>query len=374
MKTRGAICWNPGASEGWSVEEIELDPPQADEVRVKLAASGLCHSDDHIDSGVYVGLDPMLGGHEGAGVVEEVGSHVKDVRPGDHVVLAFIPSCGRCFSCVSGRSHLCDLGAHLFGGVALSDGRHRVRARGRGVGTMCLLGTFSPYVVVNQANVIKIREDVPLEKAALVGCGVTTGWGSAYHTAGTEPGDTVVVIGAGGIGMNAIQGARYAGAKNIIAVDTLGFKRDKANEFGATHTAATVVEALPLVQELTRGTLAQRVILTTGVAEGRLIEPALRLAGKRGVLVVTAVAPGDQLEVDLDLFVLTCYEKQIRGGLFGSSNPRIDIPRLLDLYMDGELKLDELVTTTYQLDDINQGYRDLLDGRNIRGLISYAGT
>jgi S-(hydroxymethyl)glutathione dehydrogenase/alcohol dehydrogenase len=374
MKTRGAICWNPGAGKGWSVEEIELDPPQPDEVRVKLAASGLCHSDDHIDSGVYVGLDPMLGGHEGAGVVEEVGSGVEDLAPGDHVVLAFIPSCGRCFSCVSGRSHLCDLGAHLFGGVALSDGRHRVRARGRGVGTMCLLGTFSPYVVVNQANVIKIREDVPLEKAALVGCGVTTGWGSAYHTAGTEPGDTVVVIGAGGIGMNAIQGARYAGAKNIIAVDTLGFKRDKANEFGATHTAATVVEALPLVQELTRGTLAQRVILTTGVAEGRLMEPALRLAGKRGVLVVTAVAPGDQLEVDLDLFVLTCYEKQIRGGLFGSSNPRIDIPRLLDLYMDGELKLDELVTTTYQLDDINQGYRDLLDGRNIRGLISYAGT
>ena len=309
MKSRGAICWNPGAGKGWSVEEIELDPPQPDEVRVKLAASGLCHSDDHIDSGVYVGLDPMLGGHEGAGVVEEVGSDVKDLTPGDHVVLAFIPSCGRCFSCVSGRSHLCDLGAHLFGGVALSDGRHRVRARGRGVGTMCLLGTFSPYVVVNQANVIKIREDVPLEKAALVGCGVTTGWGSAYHTAGTEPGDTVVVIGAGGIGMNAIQGARYAGAKNIIAV---------------------------------------------------------------GVLVVTAVAPGDQLEVDLDLFVLTCYEKEIRGGLFGSSNPRIDIPRLLDLYMDGELKLDELVTTTYQLDDINQGYRDLLDGKNIRGLISYA--
>jgi S-(hydroxymethyl)glutathione dehydrogenase/alcohol dehydrogenase len=273
---------------------------------------------------------------------------------------------------VSGRSHLCDLGAHLFGGVALSDGRHRVRARGRGVGTMCLLGTFSPYVVVNEANVIKIREDVPLEKAALVGCGVATGWGSAYHTAGTESGDTVVVIGAGGIGMNAIQGARYAGAKTIIAVDTLEFKRDKAKEFGATHTAVTVAEALPLVQELTRGTLAQRVILTTSTAEGRLIEPALRLAGKRGVLVVTAVAPGDQLKVDLDLFVLTCYEKEIRGGLFGSSNPRIDIPRLLDLYMDGELKLDELVTTTYQLDDINQGYRDLLDGKNIRGLISYA--
>lgn len=372
MKTRGAICWHPGAGKGWSVEEIELDPPQPDEVLVKLAASGLCHSDDHIDSGVYVGLDPMLGGHEGAGVVEEVGSEVKDLAPGDHVVLAFIPSCGRCFSCVSGRTHLCDLGAHLFGGVALSDGKHRVKARGQGVGTMCLLGTFAPHVVVSQANVVKIRDDVPLDKAALVGCGVTTGWGSAFHTAGTEPGDTVVVIGTGGIGMNAVQGARYAGAKHIVAVDTVEFKRDKAKVFGATHTAASVEDALPLVEELTHGTMAQRVILTTSIAEGKLVEPALKLAGKRGVLVVTAVAPGDQLNVDLDLFVLTCYEKQIRGGLFGSSNPRIDIPRLLDLYMDGELKLDELVTTTYSLDDINQGYQDMLAGKNIRGLISYA--
>lgn len=372
MKTRGAICWNPGAGKGWSVEDIEIDPPQRGEVLVKLAASGLCHSDDHIDSGVYIGLDPMLGGHEGAGIVEEVGSEVTGLEPGDHVVLAFIPSCGRCFSCVSGRTHLCDLGAHLFGGVALSDGKHRVSARGQGVGTMCLLGTFAPYAVVNQANVIKIRDDVPLDKAALVGCGVTTGWGSAFHAAGTEPGDTMVVLGTGGIGMNAVQGARYAGAKHIVAVDTVEFKRDKAKEFGATHTTASIDDALPLVQELTHGTMAERVILTTSTAEGRLVEPALKLVGKRGVLVVTSVAPGDQLHVDLDLFMLTCYEKQIRGGLFGSSNPRIDIPRLLDLYMDGELKLDELVTTTYSLDEINQGYQDMLDGKNIRGLISYA--
>ncbi|WP_199434497.1 NDMA-dependent alcohol dehydrogenase [Qaidamihabitans albus] len=373
MKTRGAICWNPGAGKGWSVEDIEIDPPRSGEVLVKLAASGLCHSDDHIDSGVYVGLDAMLGGHEGAGVVEEVGPEVTGLAPGDHVVLAFIPSCGRCFSCVSGRTHLCDLGAHLFGGVALSDGQHRVKARGQGVGTMCLLGTFAPYAVVNQANVIKIRDDVPLDKAALVGCGVTTGWDSAFHTAGTEPGDTVVVLGTGGIGMNAVQGARYAGAKHIVAVDTVEFKRDKAKEFGATHTTASIEDALPLVRELTDGTMAQRAVLTTSIAEGRLVEPALQLVGKRGVLVVTSVAPGDQLKVDLDLFVLTCYEKQIRGGLFGSSNPRIDIPRLLDLYMDGELKLDELVTKTYPLDEINKGYQDMLDGRNIRGLISYAG-
>ncbi|GAA1386323.1 NDMA-dependent alcohol dehydrogenase [Pseudonocardia kongjuensis] len=370
--TRGAICWEPGAGKGWAVEDIELGDPRPDEVVVKLAASGLCHSDDHIDSGVYVGLDPMLGGHEGAGVVEEVGSAVTGLAPGDHVVLAFIPSCGRCFSCVSGRTHLCDLGAHLFGGVALSDRTHRVTARGRGVGTMCLLGTFAPYAVVNEANVVKIREDVPLEKAALVGCGVTTGWGSAFHTAGTEPGDTVVVVGAGGIGMNAVQGARYAGARDIVAVDTVEFKRDRAKVFGATHTAASVAEAFELVRELTRGTMAQRVVLTTSTADGALIEPCLQLAGKRGVLVITAIAPGDQLKVDLDLFTLTCYEKQIRGGLFGSANPRIDIPRLLDLYAEGELKLDELVTATYTLDEVNQGYRDMLDGRNVRGLIRYA--
>lgn len=371
MKTRGAICWEPGKGKGWSVEDIELGDPRPDEVRVRLAASGLCHSDDHIDSGVYVGLEPMVGGHEGAGVIDAVGSAVRHLSPGDHVVLAFIPSCGRCFSCVSGRSHLCDLGAHLFGGVALADGTHRVHARGRGVGTMCLLGTFAPYVVVHQDNIVKIRHDVPLEKAALVGCGVTTGWGSAFHTAGTQPGDTVAVIGVGGIGMNAVQGARYAGAENIVTVDTVAFKTERAKEFGATHSASGAEEALELIGDITHGRMAQRVILTTSTAEGALIEPALKLLGKQGVLVVTAVAPGDQLKVDVDLFTLTCYEKQIRGGLFGSANPRIDIPRLLDLYMDGELKLDELVTTTYQLDDINQGYRDMLDGKNIRGLISY---
>lgn len=371
MKTRGAICWEPGKGKGWSVEDIELGDPQPDEVRVRLAASGLCHSDDHIDSGVYVGLEPMVGGHEGAGVIDEVGSGVRGLAVGDHVVLAFIPSCGRCLSCVSGRSHLCDLGAHLFGGVALADGTHRVRARGRGVGTMCLLGTFAPYVVVHQDNVVKIRDDVPLDRAALVGCGVTTGWGSAFHSAGTEPGDTVVIVGVGGIGMNAVQGARYAGAKNIVAIDTVAFKRERAKEFGATHSAASVEDALELVTDLTLGTMAHRAILTTSVAEGALIEPTLKLLGKKGVLVVTAVAPGDQIKVDVDLFGLTCYEKQIRGGLFGSANPRVDIPRLLDLYMEGELKLDELVTNTYQLDEINQGYRDMMDGKNIRGIITY---
>ncbi|MGB3482440.1 MAG: NDMA-dependent alcohol dehydrogenase [Mycobacterium sp.] len=371
MTTRGAICWEPGAGKGWSVEEIEIGDPRPDEVRVRLAASGLCHSDDHIDAGVYVGLDPMVGGHEGAGIVEEVGSEVKDIKPGDHVVLAFIPSCGRCFSCASGRSALCDLGAHLFGGVALSDGTHRVHARGKGVGTMCLLGTFSPYVVVHQDNIIKIREDVPLDKAALVGCGVTTGWGSSFNTAGTQPGDTVVVVGVGGIGMNAVQGARLAGAKHIVAVDLVPQKLDWAKQFGATHVADSMDSALEMVRDLSWGRMAERAVLTTSVAEGHLVEPALQLIGKRGVLVITSVAPGDQLKVDLDLFTLTCYEKQIRGGLFGSANPRIDIPRLLDWYMDGDLKLDELVTSTYTLDEINQGYQDMRSGKNIRGMIKY---
>lgn len=371
IKTQAAICWEPGASKGWSIEDIEIGDPRPDEVRVKLVASGLCHSDDHIDKGVYVGLDPMVGGHEGAGIVEEVGSEVKDIKPGDHVVLAFIPSCGRCKSCVTGHSALCDLGAGLFGGVAISDGTHRVTARGRGVGTMCLLGTFSPYVVVHRDNIIKIRDDVPLDKAALVGCGVTTGWGSAFNTAGVQGGETVVIVGVGGIGMNAVQGARLAGAKNIVAVDIVPEKLRSAKVFGATHTAASLAEATELVRSLTWGTMAERAVLTTSVAYGDLIEPALGLIGKKGVLVVTAIAPGDQINVSLDLFNLVCYEKEIRGGLFGSANPRVDIPRLLDWYMDGDLRLDELVTTTYSLEEINQGYQDMHDGKNIRGVVVY---
>ncbi len=370
MRTaKAAVLWN--LHEPWSVEEVEIDDPVAGEVLVKLAASGMCHSDEHLVTGDIPAPLPIIGGHEGAGVVEAVGEGVTDLAPGDHVVLSFIPSCGKCRWCSTGHQNLCDLGMHLLGGVAIADGTHRIRARGQGVGTMVLLGTFCPYVVVHQSSVVKIDNDIPLDKAALCGCGVVTGWGSAVYAAEVAPGDTVVVIGVGGIGANAIQGAKLAGAKRIVAIDPVEFKREQAQFFGATHTATSIEAAFELVGQLTWGTMADKVILTTSVAEGHLIAPAMTLVSKAGRLVVTAVAPWNQNEVQLNLFDLAMMQKEVRGTIFGSANPRADIPKILGLYREGKVMLDELVTRTYSLDEINQGYQDMRDGKNIRGVIVY---
>ncbi len=381
MKTRAAILWE--ANTDWSVEEIDLDPPQAGEVLIKLVGSGLCHSDEHVRTGDMVvpqetadllGLKqfPMIGGHEGAGEVVEVGPNVTSVAVGDHVVLGFIPACGKCPSCARGRSNLCDFGAFLLAGRQISDftARHH-SAKGEDLGLMCLLGTFGEYTVVNEASCIKIEPDIPLDKAALVGCGVTTGWGSATYAAEVQPGETVVVVGAGGIGMNAIQGAALAGARHIVAVDPVEFKREQAMVFGATHTASSIEEATALVGEITWGANADKTIITVGVGSGDIIAPVMAMTAKGGRCVHTSVAPLDQEDVKLSLFDLTLSQKQLVGSVFGSANPRYDIPRLLRLYQEGKLKLDELVTREYDLADINQGYADMNDGNNIRGFVRY---
>lgn len=368
MKVQAAVLW--GLGEKWSVEDVDLDPPREQEVLVRLTASGLCHSDAHLVTGDVPIPFPVVGGHEGAGIVEEVGPGVTGIEPGDHVVLAFIPSCGRCHWCASGHSNLCDLGAGIILGPQL-DGTYRFHARGSDVGQMCMLGTFSPFTVVPAASVVKIDDDIPLEVAALVGCGVTTGYGSAVYTAEVRAGDTVVVMGAGGIGMNAVQGARIAGAERIVVVDPVALKREKAEDFGATHTAADVDEAWNIVSEQTRGRMADAAIITTDVAESAYVAQALSLVGKRGRVVATAIAHPTDTKVDMSLFELTLYEKQLRGCVFGSANPHADIPRLLSLYRSGSLELDELVTRTYALHEVNEGYQDMFDGVNIRGVIHH---
>jgi S-(hydroxymethyl)glutathione dehydrogenase/alcohol dehydrogenase len=236
---------------------------------------------------------------------------------------------------------------------------------------MCLLGTFAEHTVVHESSCIKIDKDVPLDRACLLGCGVVTGWGSSVYAAEVEPGDTVVVVGVGGIGANAVQGARIAGAKRIVAIDPVEFKREKAMEFGATHTASSMAEAVPLLQELTRGTMANKVIMTMGVGNGAMIGEAMALAAKRGRVVVTNIHPALEYGASMSLLDLTLMEKQLVGSLFGSGNPRSDIPKLLDLYREGQLDLDGLVTRTYALKDINEGYRAMRDGENIRGVIIY---
>jgi S-(hydroxymethyl)glutathione dehydrogenase/alcohol dehydrogenase len=236
------------------------------------------------------------------------------------------------------------------------------------------LGTFAEYAVLTERSVIKIDDAIPFHAASLVSCGVSTGWGSATITAGTEPGDTVVVIGTGGVGMNAIQGARAAGAKYVVAVDPVEYKRDSAKIFGATHAAASAEEAIPLLTDITTGLMADRVILTPGVLHVELIPLAMRLLRKGGVCVVTGITPYTEPVVPLILQEMVLSSKTLKGALYGGMNPRTSVPMLLSLYQAGALKLDELVTRHYQLEDINEAMSDLREGRNIRGIIDFAGV
>jgi NDMA-dependent alcohol dehydrogenase len=368
MKTKAAAIWGP--HEKWQVEEVELDPPKAEEVLIKLTATGLCHSDYHLVTGDIPLPYPAVGGHEGAGHVAGIGPGVTGLSEGDPVVLSFLPSCGKCSYCARGMSNLCDLGANIIRGPQL-DGTYRFHARGQGLSQMCLLGTFSEYTVVPATSVIKVDQGTALDKAALIGCGVPTGYGSAVNAAEVKTGDAVVVMGAGGIGINAIQGASHAGARYVIAIDPVPFKQSKAMEFGATHAFSSPEEALPVIADITRGQLANACVITTSNAEADQVGAALTLVGKRGRVVVTAIGHPADTSVTASLFELTLFEKTIRGALFGSSNPRHDIPRYLELYRLGKLKLDELVTREYRLEDINEGYQDMIEGRNIRGLIRF---
>ncbi|MBV9290845.1 MAG: NDMA-dependent alcohol dehydrogenase [Frankiales bacterium] len=368
MKTRAAVMWEAGKS--WDIVELDLDAPKAGEVLVKFVASGMCHSDDHLRTGDLPSRYPIVGGHEGAGIVEAVGEGVFDIALGDHIVCSFLPTCGKCRWCSTGHQNLCDMGALLLDGC-LPDGTFRFHSGEQDLGGMCMLGTFSERAVVSRNSVVKIDDDLPLEKAALVGCGVPTGWGSAVYSADITPGDTVVIFGIGGIGINAVQGAKHAGARHVIAVDPIDFKRTKALEFGATHAVSNGEEAIAKAFEVTNGVGADSAIVTVGVVDSKVVEDAFSATRKLGTTVVVGLGPIADNTIQLNGTVLTLYQKTVKGSLFGSSNPMHDIKNILSLYRDGQYKLDELVTKTYSLDDINAGYEDMAAGVNIRGVITY---
>ena len=367
MQTEAAVLWD---REAWNVEPIELDPPKEGEVLIKLAASGMCHSDEHLLTGDMPVPLPVIGGHEGAGVVEEVGPGVTGLRPGDHVVLGFVPACGKCPPCATGHSNLCDVGGILMTGKQL-DGTVRHHARGQDVSTMVCLGTFAPYTVVNQASCVKILDDIPLDKACLVGCGVTTGWGSSVYAADVQPGDNVAVIGIGGIGASAVQGARHRRCR-----DDLRHRPGAAQARPGSHLRGHPRAALHRRGRRAHsagdmGPHVRQGICAMGVGSGLLMDSILNLAAKRGRVVVTNIHPFFETEVTMNLMMLTIYEKQVVGSIFGSANIHSDIPKLLKLYRNGLLDLDSMITNTYKLGDINQGYQDMRDGKNIRGVLMY---
>src|SRR5580692_7458769 len=379
--TRAAVC--TGLNEPWKTEEIEIDPPGNREVRVKMAWSGMCHSDEHLRTG-DIGASPevleMMGvksmfsvvaGQEENDIVTEVGTNVTQVAEGDHVAVSFIPSCGTCHWCASGRQNLCDLGMMTLAGGMISDGTYRYHLGGEDLNRMAQLGTFADEMVVHENSLVRINPWDNMKAAALISCGISTGFGSAVDRGKVMPGETVVVAGAGGVGSGAIQGARIAGARTIIAVDPVPFKLEKAKEIGATHTAATPLEAQFMLPELTMGRNADVVILTPGVLKGDLIAEACALGSKDGRIVVTAIARFDQTDVKLNLFNFAMFNQTLMGTVFGSQSPRVQVPNLLNLVEAGQLKIDEIVTREYSLDEVQQGYEDQGAGTIIRGVVKF---
>jgi NDMA-dependent alcohol dehydrogenase len=372
MRTRAAILTEiPGKYE---VAELELDEPRRGEITVQLAASGMCHSDDHIAKGDLPSETlPMCCGHEGAGVVVEVGRDTPGWEVGDHVVLATLPSCGRCRWCQTGMGNLCELSASLLRGARFddTDSFRLAMDDGTPVGQWCGVGTFSEYSTVGVESAVKIDPTIPLDRACLVGCAVNTGWGSAVNVAEVVPGDTVIVMGAGGIGAFAIQGAVHAGAANVIAVDPLPFKREMAGKFGATHVVGDMAEATDLAQSMTNGQGADSAIITVGVLEPSMITEAFASIRKAGACVVTSLGPSTDFGIPISAFELTLYQKKLLGSMFGAVAPIRDTVKMLELYQAGRLNLDDVITTRYGLDEVNEGYADMHAGRNVRGLVDF---
>ena len=366
MKMQAALTTEAHAP--FRIETVELDPPKDGEVLVKMAVSGVCHSDWHIVQGNSYYPMPIITGHEGAGVVEAVGDGVKRVQPGDHVILSFRADCGECFYCQNDQAVLCETySPSLRSGVQL-DGTSRVSWNGEPVYIMTGLGCFAEYVVIPERACVRIRPDIPLDVAALVGCSVATGVGAAMYTAGVRPGESVVVLGAGGIGLNIIQGAKLTGANPIIAVDVNSTKMELAREFGATHTLYSDDTVVNEVQALTAGRGADHVFESVGLSS--LQEMGLEATRPGGTLTLVGLTPVGA-GTNLPGSVITRTEKVIRGSFYGSVNTSRDFPLLLDLYQAGQLKLEELVTRRYRLDEINEAFASMLTGDVARGVIVF---
>ena len=304
---------------------------------------------------------------------ERVGPNTGGFEVGDHVVFSFLPGCGRCRWCAAGMQNLCDLGAGLLTGARPEDPTsYRLHTLdGADVGQMCGISTFAERTVVSLASAVKVEKDLPLDKVCLLGCGVGTGWGSAVNSAQVRPGDTVIIMGVGGIGINAVQGAAHAGASNVVAVDPVELKREKALQLGATHAFADIAEADEFAKSVTNGQGADSVIVTIGVVKGEHVGQAFAATRKAGTVVVTGLGDITEVGIPVPLGELTLFQKRIQGSLFGQSSPSSDILRQAQMYRDGKLKLDELVTSTYSLDEVAKGYEDMHAGKNIRGVILF---
>lgn len=353
------------------IRDLQLDEPQAGEIKVRLGASGVCHSDLSVQNGVMPMPPPVVLGHEGAGEVIAVGEGVTNVAVGDHIVVSWTPQCGKCFYCTRGQAELCSAGEVAFVTCGLLDGTQRFHDHdGTSIGQMATSGTFSEETIIPAISAVKIDKDVPFKIAALIGCGVLTGFGAAANTADIRPGDTVVVIGCGGVGLNVIQGAKYKQAGQIIAVDMVPSKLEMAKAFGATHGLnAGEVDAIEAVKELTEGRGADIAFEVIGLRA--TIDQAVNIVRRGGEVVLVGVPAFDVELVVPASFGMLIGEKTVKGCWYGSSDVQRDVPLLLDLYQKGQLKLDELISKEIKLEDVNQAFEDMKAGEVARSVIVY---
>jgi len=347
----------------YSVTTVDLDPPKTGEVLVKMKATGVCHSDLSVINGTIPSPYPVVLGHEGAGIIEQVGAGVTNVKPGDHVVISFIPNCGSCFYCLHQEPYLCS-GAKPDGN--LFDGTTRVSKNGQRIFVMSFVGIMAEYAVVPAACVVTIDKSYDFKVAALVGCGVTTGVGAAIRTANVKPGSTVAVFGCGGVGLNVIQGARIAGAAQIIACDLSLEKMQLAKEFGATDIVDPGADMVKQITALTNGIGVDYAFDVVG--SSKIIEQCIKATRKNGTAVLVGVGRLDD-RFSVNAAILPFTSKTIKGCMYGSANFKVDFPLYLSLYKAGRLDLDRLITKTYSLDDAPQAFADMEQGKNARGVI-----
>lgn len=360
---RAALMTGPG--EPLEVVELTQDEPRAEEVAVRIAASGICHSDLSLLQRGSARL-PIVLGHEGAGVVETVGPGVTELAPGDHVVLSFKPMCGHCWYCVRGQSYLCAMGASANSG--LLDGTPRLHRDGEVVWQMASIGTYSERAIVPVRSAVKVPDSAPLKLVSLLGCGVMTGWGAAVNSADVRPGDSVAVFGCGGVGLNSIQGARLCGAGEIIAVDLLDSKLDLARRFGATSVVnAGEHDVVQEIQRLTENRGADHVFEVIGLPE--TIEQAIAATRPGGEAILVGLG---EKPFSLIPRPFIHGNKTVKGSLYGSSNFRQDVLKLIDLYDRGLLILDELVSRELELDHINEGFEAMIKGEVARSVVTFS--
>lgn len=366
--TRAAIIEELGAP--LVVSEIDVLPPAPGEVAVRIAASGICHSDVSVQNGKVATPFPIVPGHEGAGVVTAIGEGVRGIDVGDHVVLSWLPECGSCYWCLRGEGYLCATGLATSNSAIMVDGTHRLFRDGQGLYQMNALGTFSENIVVPASSAIPIHKSVDLRLAALLGCGVLTGVGAAMRTATIRPGDSVAVIGCGGVGLNVIQGARFAEADTIVAVEMNPDKRQLAMELGATHVVDPAVgDPVEQIKDLTDGRGADVVFEVIGAEQ--TITQSVR-ASRRGGQTILVGIPGPDVYLKVRALIgVVLQAKDIRGSWYGSCHPREDIPILLELYESGSLKLDKLISTELSLDEVNKGFELLQSGTVARSIIVF---